>query len=838
MGKPLTEAQRAFINTYISGKSKSEQSKITSAYLDYVRRRDMVARLVEKLEPGHPQLALLRQQLADAEVKARAGKFKEAYEDLRSVKNAARGVAKGYVAGLSPSQLGDEINRMGEKIGSLWFDCKTVRTEMEQLIQRVRHYPKLSAIDDMEQAFAARRALTDVEASWRGHIERLRRLSDAAGKTAETLQLQNALTVLARRAATMQQTGDAAQKKAAEAFTAPLLEINKKATVKGKFLCAAIVKSSFDEQIYAFEDALKLIKDLSKFQTRDPASDGKTKEIQQLEKKEEMRLIDAKMRYLDDVERDIALNSGPKASNDGQPAPDRTVLRTFHVDDVFDDEIDDAKIDDGKIVAACEAALEALKSLIESEEPNSDVVFDLMLKSEADLKADLAESMGFARDGADWTPARKKLIETMARELYQAVQANSPNRAADDMSTIKMNGKTYSKPEKIGAGGMGDIFRYSCNDGSTVVVKVLQNAGLPTAEKLAEMPKDEADDLRENAAEKRADMVEEMRMHRRISGGENGRCAANVLPMKGAAVGKDGMLLMLMDEAKGGDLSSLSESMNTLSQSGLIPEAARIAMVQRTMQQAVRGLKAVHDAGAMHLDVKGQNFLLDADGNVQIADFGSAQAIGDDGKVDTRRVPTTKAYAPGEMGDPMEPSNEVFWLGSMLEVMSSDLQAHGTLEKHDVRWPGDMAKARTKDADGTVHDQTSLDRLRNAMLDPDPAKRPSLDSVLLSSYLDDVDHAYSEKNVADMMKAVTAYNSKVGGEVAKIAKTMDALRAKIANAEPAGNADAKQRAEAAKQTKPWQDELKAEQKKLDAINVRADVAPLLAAIEQAGAAFK
>jgi hypothetical protein len=32
--------------------------------------------------------------------------------------------------------------------------------------------------------------------------------------------------------------------------------------------------------------------------------------------------------------------------------------------------------------------------------------------------------------------------------------------------------------------------------------------------------------------------------------------------------------------------------------------------------------------------------------------------------------------------------------------------------------------------------------------------------------------------------------------------------------------------------------LKAEQKKLDAINVRADVAPLLAAIEQAGAAFK
>jgi serine/threonine protein kinase len=482
---------------------------------------------------------------------------------------------------------------------------------------------------------------------------------------------------------------------------------------------------------------------------------------------EEMRLIDAKMRYLDDVERDIALNAGPKASKDGQPAPEPTTLRTFHVDDVFDAEIDDAKIDDGKIVAACEAAVEELKSLIEWEEPNSDVVFDLMLKSEADLKADLADSMGFACDGADWTPARKKLIETMARELYQAVQANSPNRAADDMSTIKMNGKTYSKPEKIGSGGMGDIFRYSCNDGSTVVVKVLQNAGLPTAEKLAEMPTGEADDVRENAAEKRADMVGEMRMHRQISGGENGRCPDNVLPMKGAAVGKDGMLLMLMDEAEGGDLSSLSESVNALSQSGLIPEAARIAMVQRTMQQAVRGLKAVHDAGVMHLDVKGQNFLLDADGNVKIADFGSARTADDDGKVNTHGVPTTNAYAPDEFGETIDQSNEVFWLGSMLQVMSSDLQGPGTLEKLNVRWPGDMEKARTKDADGTVHDLTSLERLRNAMLDPDPAKRPNLDSVLMSSYLDDVDHAYSDQNVADLMKAVTAYNGKVGGEVAK-----------------------------------------------------------------------
>lgn len=838
MGKPLTEAQRAFINTYISGKSKSEQSKITSAYLDYVRRRDTVTVLVEKLEPGHPQVAVLRQQLADAEVKARAGKFKEAYDDLRSVKNAARGVAKGYVAGLSPSQLGAEINRISEKVGSLWLDCKTLRNAMEQLVQSVRDYPKLSAFDDMEQAFAARRALTDVEAAWRGQIERLRRIADATGQTAETLQLQNALTVLARRTATMQQTGDAAQKKAADGFTAPLLEINKKATVNGKFLCAAVVKTSFDEHLFAFEDALKLIKDLSKFQTRDAGGGVEKKSIQQLEQKEEKRLIEAKLRYLDDVDRDLTLVGARKDANNGQAAPERVALRTFHADDVFDDEIDDADIDDGKVVAASEAAVEKLKEIFEWEEPNSDVVFDLMLKSQGDLQADLAESMGLARDGSDWSPARKKLIETMARELYQTVQANSPNRASDDMSTIKMNGKTYRKPEKIGSGGLGDIFRYTGDDGSTVVVKVLQNGQLPPAEELAAMSTGEAEMVRDDVVRKRADMVDEMRMHRQVGGGENGRCPDNVLPMKGAALGKDGMLLMLMDEAEGGDLNSLSESVNALSLSGLIPEAARTAMVQRTMQQAVRGLKAVHDAGAMHLDVKAQNFLLDANGNVQIADFGSSRAAGEDGKLDTRGVPTTVTYAPPEMGETMDQSNEVFWLGSMLETMSSGLQAPGVIEKQNLRWTGDMVKTRTKDADGTVHDQTSLDRLRNAMLDPDPAKRPSLDSVLLSSYLDDVDSGYAEKDVADLMKAVTAYNGKVGRDVAKIAQTMDALRAKLAKAEPPGNADAKQRAEAEKKKTPLRDALKVEQAKLDAINARDDVAPLLAAIERASAAFK
>jgi hypothetical protein len=108
MSKELTPEQRTFIDRFITGKNWIEKADIINAYLDYQRRHDKVAAMLAKLEPGHKELATLREQLANAERKAKDGNFKAAYDDLLSIKNAARGVAKGYIAGLSPGQLAEE----------------------------------------------------------------------------------------------------------------------------------------------------------------------------------------------------------------------------------------------------------------------------------------------------------------------------------------------------------------------------------------------------------------------------------------------------------------------------------------------------------------------------------------------------------------------------------------------------------------------------------------------------------------------------------------------------------------------------------------------------------
>lgn len=289
------------------------------------------------------------------------------------------------------------------------------------------------------------------------------------------------------------------------------------------------------------------------------------------------------------------------------------------------------------------------------------MLLDLTLRSVDDFKGDPAASLGLKRDGSNWPPERKKLIERVAQDLYQTVLAETPNRAADDFSTITVNGKVYRNPEKLGSGGFGNIFRYTSDDGETVAVKTLKDK------------------------KNRDAMASEMRMHWQASGGESVVGPANVLPMKGAAIGKDGTLMMVMEEATGGDLNTLSESTNALSMAGLIPEAARTAMVQRTMQQVVKGLKAVHSAGMMHLDLKGLNCMLDADGNVMIGDFGQAKALEDDGAANTNAVSTTKEFAPAEHGFGKNTCRErsvLAWLDAAGDELRPAISRNAGQEQH------------------------------------------------------------------------------------------------------------------------------------------------------------
>jgi serine/threonine protein kinase len=823
MGKELTQSQREFVNRFITGKVASEQARIVSAYQDYLRRADKVQAAIDKIgkiDSSQALLPTLQQQLIDAQVKAASGDFGGAYDDLLNVKNAAKAQAKGSLAQLLPTQLEQEIDKFEWGVDTSLTELAMSRNALDPVLQMVRDQPKPSTWPDLDKAMVVFRQLIEQQARWDGEVERVRAETEAAANRADVLNVKETLTKLGTRIKLMQDEGNSQQMGASVGFAKRLMAIKAKATVDNALLSGETFRKAFSPQLYAYQDLLKATKDMSKFQTRGPAADVK-QSFQELTDQEEARLAAAKKRYVK------AMEPGKAPA----PAARLPAVRTFHMTDVLDDDVDEldgAALTDERIATVAEQAAEKLRALMRQEaqdRPSGDVLLDLTLKSVDDFKGDLAVSLGLKRDGSDWPPERKKLIERMAQDLYQTVLAETPNRAADDNSTITVSGKVYGNPEELGSGGFGIVFRYTSDDGETVAVKIL---------------KDEKN---------RKGMASEMRIHWQASGGESIAGPANVLSMKGAAVGKDGTLMMVMEEGKGGDLNTLSESTNALSMAGLIPEAARTAMVQRTMQQVVNGLKTVHAAGMMHLDMKAVNCMLDADGNVMISDFGQARPLDDDGTVNTRGVSTTKEFAPVEHGrGKIAAADEVFWLGSMLQVMSSDLQSDGTKARIDLKWQGDMSKARTTDLDKNgnkqIVNQTALDRLRNAMLDSDPAKRPSLDAVLMSSYLNDVDRSYAEDDVSALMRAVTAYNRQVGKDIQKLTSDINYCRGKIAweearfaELQKTGTPTPQQREASAKQIQTWKDEIETKTDDVAAINARPEVVPLVEAIQNASKPF-
>jgi eukaryotic-like serine/threonine-protein kinase len=198
----------------------------------------------------------------------------------------------------------------------------------------------------------------------------------------------------------------------------------------------------------------------------------------------------------------------------------------------------------------------------------------------------------------------------------------------------------YAHPERIGSGGMGDIFVATDELlGRRVAVKVL-------ADRYAW---DEG--IRQR-------FTREALAAARLSGEPGAVTIFDVGEWSGRPY-------IVMEHLPGGSLE------DRIRKSGAQPPPQAL----RWLEQAAAAIDVAHRQGVVHRDIKPANLLLDANGNVHVADFGIASAAGLGSLTQTGMVLGTAGYLSPEQakGEKAVPASDIYALAVVAyELLSGE----------------------------------------------------------------------------------------------------------------------------------------------------------------------
>jgi serine/threonine protein kinase len=188
----------------------------------------------------------------------------------------------------------------------------------------------------------------------------------------------------------------------------------------------------------------------------------------------------------------------------------------------------------------------------------------------------------------------------------------------------------YRGPQRIGRGGMGEIYRATDDSlGRAVAVKVL-------SERYAE------------------DESVRQRFTREALAAARLSSEPNTVTIFDVGEHNDRPFIV-MEYCSGGSLD------DRLSKEGAQP----VSQALEWLEQAARALDAAHAQGVVHRDVKPGNLLVDHEGNIHVADFGIASAAGLDSLTLTGTILGTAGYLSPEQaqGRRADAASDIYALG-------------------------------------------------------------------------------------------------------------------------------------------------------------------------------
>ena len=276
-----------------------------------------------------------------------------------------------------------------------------------------------------------------------------------------------------------------------------------------------------------------------------------------------------------------------------------------------------------------------------------------------------------------------------------------------DRSSSRSSLPRYRDPQHLARGGMGDVYRATDTQlGRTVAIKVLGDRY--------------ADD--ESVRER---FKREALAAARLSGSPNTVTIFDVGE-------SDGHPYIVMELLEGGTLE------DRLRAGG----AQDPADVLRWLEQAAGALDAAHAAGVVHRDVKPGNLLLNSRGEVSVADFGVASAVGLDSMTMTGTVLGTAGYLSPEQakGERATPASDRYALGVVAyELLTGERPFASRLR--DGR--GGRPRPRTDPATPSQHGDVppELDPVLRRALAKDPAERYASSADFVAALREALSHA-------------------------------------------------------------------------------------------------
>ena len=147
-------------------------------------------------------------------------------------------------------------------------------------------------------------------------------------------------------------------------------------------------------------------------------------------------------------------------------------------------------------------------------------------------------------------------------------------------------------------------------------------------------------------------------------------------------------------------------------------------------RQIAQALSAAHAHGLVHGDIKPENVMLRPDGFVKVLDFGLSRRLNRDRPERNATVPagTLRYMSPEQtQGEPGTAASDIFALGIVLHELATG--AHPFAAGSPLDTAHAIAEGRRSPAAATPRMLRAFGRLIDAMLDPDPRKRPTTDAV-------------------------------------------------------------------------------------------------------------